>query len=36
VRADASDGWRWISSLKRTDIGAGACELVWVEGLTIL
>jgi hypothetical protein len=36
VRADASDGWHWISSLRRTDTGAGACELIWVEGLTIL
>lgn len=31
VRADATDGWRWISSLSREDTGAGACELLWVE-----
>lgn len=31
VRADASDGWHWISSLSRDDTGAGACELFWVE-----
>jgi hypothetical protein len=31
VRADASDGWRWISSLTRNDTGNGACELIWVE-----
>ncbi|OJX29163.1 MAG: hypothetical protein BGO74_14095 [Burkholderiales bacterium 68-12] len=24
-------GWRWNSSLSRTDSGAGACELVYVE-----
>ena len=30
VRADASDGWHWVSSLSREDTGAGACELMWV------
>ena len=33
VRVDAPDGWHWVSSLTRTDTGAGACELVWVEDL---
>jgi hypothetical protein len=33
VRVEAPDGWRWVSSLTRTDTGAGACELVWVEDL---
>lgn len=33
VKVDAPDGWHWISSLTRTDTGAGACELVWVEDL---
>jgi hypothetical protein len=27
------DGWRWKSSLSRTDTGGGACEVVWVEKL---
>lgn len=31
VRADAQDGWHWVSSLSRDDTGAGACELFWVE-----
>ncbi|MCH8556762.1 MAG: hypothetical protein LAT84_03015 [Balneolia bacterium] len=31
VRADAPDGWRWVSSLTRDDTGNGACELVYVE-----
>ncbi|TYT75635.1 hypothetical protein [Desulfobotulus mexicanus] len=31
VRADAPDGWRWISSLTRTDTGDGACEVVYVK-----
>ncbi len=30
VRADAPDGWHWISSLTREDTGAGACELFYV------
>jgi hypothetical protein len=34
VRSD--DGWRWRSSLSRTDTGAGSCELLWLEGLEIL
>ncbi len=33
VEARAADGWRWVSSLTREDIGAGACELIWVEQL---
>lgn len=36
VRVDAADGWRWISSLTREDTGAGACELVWVEEVSVL
>ncbi len=31
VRADASDGWHWESSLSRNDRGAGACELLYVR-----
>jgi hypothetical protein len=27
------DGFRWQSSLTRSDTGAGSCELVWVESL---
>lgn len=33
VAISAADGWRWRSSLSRTDTGNGACELVWVESL---
>jgi len=33
VRKD--NGWRWKSSLSRTDTGNGACELVWVEDLRV-
>ena len=35
VRADASDGWSWTSSLTRADSGAGACEVVWVNSVSI-
>ncbi|MDR3685068.1 MAG: hypothetical protein P4L11_15170, partial [Geothrix sp.] len=31
IRADGKDGWRWVSSLSRTDTGDGSCEVVWVE-----
>ncbi|MGH8041600.1 MAG: hypothetical protein ACREPN_06100 [Rudaea sp.] len=35
VEADGADGYRWVSSLTRSDTGAGACELVWVEHFDI-
>ncbi len=31
VEITAEDGWRWKSSLSRTDEGNGACEVVWVK-----
>ena len=34
VQIDANDGWRWRSSLTREDSGAGACELIYVCGVT--
>lgn len=34
VRIDADDGWRWQSSLSRSDSGAGACEIVLVESIS--
>jgi hypothetical protein len=34
VEADAPDGWRWRSSLTREDSGSGACEVVYVCGIT--
>ena len=27
--------WTWVSSLSRTDTGDGACEIVWLERLTV-
>lgn len=35
VRVDADDGWHWISSLSREDVGNRSCELVWVEDFFI-
>lgn len=35
VEVVSDDGWRWRSSLSRTDSGRGACELMWVEEMTI-
>lgn len=31
VNVLAKDNWHWHTSLSRTDTGAGACELFWVE-----
>lgn len=36
VRADADDGWRWVSSLSRDDTGGHACELVYVQRARIV
>jgi len=35
VSITAKDGWRWKSSLTRTDTGAGSCEVIWVESFEI-
>ncbi len=34
VEANASDGWRWRSSTSRTDTGGGACEVIYVCGIS--
>ena len=36
VAVMGSDGWRWTSSMKRSDTGNGACEIIWVEELEFL
>lgn len=36
VGVQRPDGWRWRSSLSRTDSGGGSCELMWVESAEIL
>jgi hypothetical protein len=36
VKVTTSEGWRWISSLRRDDTGGGSCELYWVEDVTVL
>ena len=35
VRVNAPDGWHWISSLSRSDTGSGACEVIFVEEISI-
>ncbi|MBP1731124.1 MAG: hypothetical protein H6Q55_1553 [Deltaproteobacteria bacterium] len=35
VEAFAPNGWRWRSSLSRTDTGRGACEIIWVESIEV-
>lgn len=35
VEADKAGGWRWHSSMTRNDTGDGACEVVYVEDLSI-
>ena len=34
VELTASDGWRWRSSLTRDDQGGGACEVIYVCGIS--
>jgi len=36
LQVQADDGWRWRSSMRRTDEGAGACEVVLVDTLETL
>lgn len=36
VQVEGANGWRWRSSLRRDDSGAGACELVYVCGVQVL
>jgi len=35
VNASRADGYRWNSSLTRADSGAGACELFYVEAVSL-
>lgn len=35
IEARAADGWHWRSSLTREDTGAGACEVIRVESISI-
>ncbi|MEQ1513669.1 MAG: hypothetical protein ABL934_13460 [Lysobacteraceae bacterium] len=34
VQIDTPDGWHWRSSLTRDDSGAGACEVIYVCGVS--
>jgi len=35
VDVDHDSGWRWRTSMTRTDTGAGACEIVYVESIVV-
>jgi hypothetical protein len=35
IEARTDEGWKWRSSLTRSDTGAGACELVLVESVAL-
>jgi len=35
VDVASEGGWRWQTSLTRSDSGNGACEIVWVKQLSI-
>ena len=35
VHIDGKDGWKWQSSMTREDAGDGACEVIWVEKVSI-
>lgn len=35
VDVDHESGWRWRTSMNRTDTGAGACEIVFVESIMV-
>jgi len=35
VDADHDSGWYWRTSMTRTDTGAGACEIVYVESVSV-
>jgi len=36
IRVDAEDNWHWQSSLSREDVGAHACELIYVDSFNII
>ena len=36
VQVDGEDGWRWVSSTTRQDTGGGACEVIFIEELSIV
>lgn len=35
VDVDHESGWRWRTSMNRTDTGAGACEIVFIESIMV-
>lgn len=35
VKVTQEGNWRWVSSTTRNDTGDGACEVFWVEAMTV-
>ena len=35
VKVEADDGWKWVSSMSRSDTGQAACEIIWVTELKL-
>ena len=35
VEITTDEGWHWVSSLRRDDTAGGACEVFWVEDISI-
>ncbi|MEJ2528876.1 MAG: hypothetical protein P8Z39_02030 [Gammaproteobacteria bacterium] len=35
VEVKSGDGWRWKSSMTRSDIGDHACEVIWVDSFAV-
>ena len=36
VNIESGEGWQWNSSMTRTDRGSGACEVVFLEAISVL
>ena len=35
VKVSTAEGWHWVSSLRRDDVGGGSCELFWVDEVNV-
>ena len=35
VKVSTTEGWHWVSSLRRDDVGGGSCELFWVDEVNV-
>jgi len=35
IDVDHDSGWKWRTSMTRSDTGGGACEIVYVESIAV-